>query len=378
MWLKQLRLQNWQTHAELTLDFTNGVNVIYGNSDAGKSCVRRAIAWLFGLESYAEKDIRKEDTKVTSVIGLLDNGIEIERIKSASINRYITRVPGKEEMTYDSIGKVIPQEVQDLILLHNIEIDKDTKLNLNIAKQVDLPFLYNEQWSATSRLKLFDRLTGNDLLDTIGQDFNKEILNISKELKNVKQIIEINTPQVENLTKEISKKDTLRKEIGERLATINKEIVRYTEIKKIQGYLENNRQTLKNTVSELEKIKTIEPGALEALRAKIDTLTTLTKIKVSFLANKAQKDQITSQLAQIKTPDINVEALRVNIKKIEDLKILQNNLKELTVKRQQIINELHLVESALPAQEKEYNDVLKESNICPLCKQDTSKCEAHL
>lgn len=207
MYLKQLTLKNFQKHSDLTLNFDKGVNIIFGQSDSGKSNIRRAIAWLYDLQSYNEETIRKEGSKKTSVIGLFDNGIEIERIRSSSINRYVTRVPGQKEMEYDAVGKGAPEEVRKLINMSLIEIDDKIKLNLNIAEQISMPFLSDIPGSA--RLKLFNQLTGNNLIDQLVQNFNKEIINIRRNLTIQENIIIVNQPEIEKLDVIIKDKKVL-------------------------------------------------------------------------------------------------------------------------------------------------------------------------
>ena len=74
MWIHQLILKNFQKHSNLTLDFFSEVNVLYGATDAGKSCVRRAISWVFFGIPQGDV-IRKEGTKKTSVKVILSNDI---------------------------------------------------------------------------------------------------------------------------------------------------------------------------------------------------------------------------------------------------------------------------------------------------------------
>ena len=121
--VSKIILKNFQKHSDLTLNFTSGVNYIYGSSDAGKSCIRRAIGFLFFGDPRSDDTIRKEGTKVTSVTAILDNGAEVERVKSSSINRYIVRVPGHKELTYDSIGATIPEEVKQILQVDLVEIE---------------------------------------------------------------------------------------------------------------------------------------------------------------------------------------------------------------------------------------------------------------
>ena len=183
MWIHQLILKNFQKHSDLTLDFISGVNVLYGKTEAGKSCIRRAFSWLFfGIPQG--NVIRKENTKKTSVKGILNNGISVERIKSASVNAYILNIPGKKEQRFDSVGRKIPEEIQLALKTSLIEIDKET-INLNIADQIALPFLMDE--SGTFRSKLFNKITGSEITDKVLQDLNKDILKISREEKIMKK-----------------------------------------------------------------------------------------------------------------------------------------------------------------------------------------------
>ena len=102
--LKFITLNNFQAHKKLTIDFNDKVNTITGLSNAGKSCIRRAIDWVCFCLSISEKDLRKEGTKSTSVIIGFNNDVEIEKVRSNSINRYILRKPDEEEQTFDSFG----------------------------------------------------------------------------------------------------------------------------------------------------------------------------------------------------------------------------------------------------------------------------------
>ncbi len=151
MWIKKLQLINFQKHSDLKIDFKNGVNVLYGSSDAGKSCIRRAIEWITQNESI--DGIRKTGTKQTSVSIILDNDIEIERIRSQSINRYIIR-QGDDEKVYDAVGKSIPDEVKEVLSIYPIDIDGE-EIYLNSYPQIGLPFLFDK--SPSFRMKLFNK-----------------------------------------------------------------------------------------------------------------------------------------------------------------------------------------------------------------------------
>jgi DNA repair ATPase RecN len=374
MWLKKLILNNFQKHEHLELDFTPGVNILYGHSDAGKSCIRRAIGFVFFGDPCADDIIRKEDTKQTSVSVLLDNGSKVERVKSASINRYVVNVPGQAELTFDSIGAKIPEEVQQVLQLQNVEIDKLT-LNLNIAEQVCLPFLNGPEFPATARFKLFNKLTGNDLLDVAQGNINKEILGINRELKNVKDIITVNEPQADKLTKEINEKSLIRTSILEKRKIINDQVTRYARLKELALKIAQNRESLAKT--QTIEIKAPELNG-EALRGLIKRVETLYKIQRSLLEVQSTLSDTKTQLKGVKAPILEVAVIRARIERITRLLLISTKLVDNGAKIKKSFGEWNTLQGLIPNQEKEYAGILQEAKICPVCKQDTSKCEVHL
>jgi chromosome segregation ATPase len=378
MWIKKLTLINWQAHENLTLDFTSGVNFIHGRSGTGKSCIRRAISWVFGLDSYPEDDLRKEGTKKTSVIVVLDNDVEVERVKSASINRYITRVPGQKELEYDAIGKGAPEEVQKLLQLYLIEIDDKTKLNLNISEQIDMPFLDDSSISGTAKLKLFNKLCGQDLLDLVVGNFNKEILSINKEIKNAKEVIEINEPTVKTLGEDIQAKRKICTEVEETLKLLKEDYQAYLKLTELREKLNNNRAQFFRKKLDLEQIKLCEEKAIASLKGEITSFIALETLNKALISVKSRINSTEAAIAQLKVPEVNIEGLRAQIKRLEELTSLNKGLNEVKAKLCIKKEALEALNKEIPMQEQTYKTILQEAGICPICKQDTKNCEVHL
>jgi DNA repair protein SbcC/Rad50 len=264
LWLQEIELNNFQKHASLKLQFNEGVTIVYGASDAGKSCIRRAISFLFFNEPHGES-IRKIGTKQTSVRGLLSNGWEVTRIKSASINRIIISKDGVEKV-FDSVGATTPEEVQKILEVRELTIDKEV-LNLNISKQITLPFLYDKP--ATFRAKLFNLLTGNDLIDKIVQNFNKELLSISRDLKVENEFVTKNEPELLQLKEQIDNKKSIYTSLRDKLEQIK------CNIRDLKGLQQKNerltliKEQVEKYKEELKKyIKSIDSNKLEEIRSK--------------------------------------------------------------------------------------------------------------
>ena len=167
--LQKLLIINFQKHAYLEIEFkVDGVNVLYGASEVGKSCIRRAIEFVFEHQTF--KGQRKVDTKKTSVKAWLTNNRTVERIISNSINRYVIR-QGDKEQVFDSVGKTAPKEVREFIGIFPIDLDGE-EIYLNSYPQIGKPFLFDQSPSAC--MKLFNKLTGNDVLDKLFADLPKK------------------------------------------------------------------------------------------------------------------------------------------------------------------------------------------------------------
>jgi len=44
--INSLTIQNFQSHKNTTLEFDNGINIIIGQSDSGKTAIIRALNWV--------------------------------------------------------------------------------------------------------------------------------------------------------------------------------------------------------------------------------------------------------------------------------------------------------------------------------------------
>jgi len=179
MLIKKVKLENFQKHDKLEVNFSKGVNVLWGETNSGKSCVIRAMQWVLFNEPKGDA-VRKNKVKEKTIVEVeLDNGVTIIREKSSSINSYTIRKDGQEKR-FDSIGKVIPEEIISITNMFPMMIEKENII-LNVAPQISLPFMMKE--SGTFRMKIFNKLTGNDVLDTVIQSFNKEKLKTGRDIK---------------------------------------------------------------------------------------------------------------------------------------------------------------------------------------------------
>ena len=361
--INSIKLFNFQKHSALSLDFTKEINVIYGSSDIGKSSIRRAIEWT--LFNKKIDGIRKQGSKQTSVEITFDNGTQIERIRSVSINRYILRHNG-EEKTFDAIGKSIPQEIQDAIGINPVEIDEE-KIYLNSANQISLPFLLDK--SPTSRMKLFNVLTGNELLDKLFVNFNKDILRFGRELKEKKERIVLLEKDIE--IKEIEKAKLEKKlERAEKVfITIKNLENQLSNLLKLKELWKNISSSLVECQIKVKLIKVPEVIAIKQLKEKIEKFSQLNQIKTALISTQ-EIERVKTQLTQtnVKLP-YEIPELRCKIDRLA--KLQEISLQRELLDAKSVKTEIQLKEetSILKQLQKDRLSLLKEAKFCPTCGQ---------
>jgi len=135
--IKSVHLKNFQSHENSLLTFSDGVNVIVGPSDSGKSSILRAIRWVVENHPQGKELISHWSDGKSEVALILDNrGIVRSRTKSK--NQYQAK-----GQTFDKVGRDVPSEIAK-----DINLDPD----INAQWQHDAPFLLSLSPSDVGRI----------------------------------------------------------------------------------------------------------------------------------------------------------------------------------------------------------------------------------
>lgn len=180
---RKLIIENFQSHEYTEIDFVPGLNVFVGPSDSGKSAILRALRWVL-FNQPRGGDFIRSGAKRCEVRLRLDDGTEIVRIRSKSINRYILRTPDGAEEVYESLGSgAHPMVVQAHQMMPLTWDQKETVIQLGM--QLDGPFLLSE--SGGSKAKLIGRISGAHWIDLALKDTTRERNQLLGEMKRVEK-----------------------------------------------------------------------------------------------------------------------------------------------------------------------------------------------
>ena len=365
--LKKLELENFQGHENLTVNFVEGINIIFGATGKGKSAIRKALQALY-YNSW-EKGFRKLRTKQTTIKGTLENGIIVERIKNKStINRYTLTIPGQKPEDFNAVKRIVPEKIQKILGVVPIKIDKEEPLYLNISEQIALPFLLDRR--PTFRMMLFNKLTGSHIIDRVLQSFNKNILQLNRKEKSESEQLDENKTTLQQITEEkniLQQKTDLVNGFYQDIKIKNE---RYEKLKNYSEQLDTINKELETITQSLKSVKTIDDKILTDLKVKIERFNNLSKIEDKILDTNKELEEINKKLNSIKTIDEKeLISLKTKIERLEKLEKIFDKITNVETQNTKIEKRLKEVEINLENDEKELHKLLKEIKICPFYKK---------
>jgi len=364
MWLKKIELENFQKHEKFEADFVQGVNILSGETDAGKSCIVRAIKWVMFNEPKGEL-VRRIGSDRTSVSITLDNDVKIQRLKSNTENAYIVVKDG-EENRYDAIGKNVPVDVTNILGVSRMEVDKES-LMLNIAPQIALPFLLKD--SGTFRMKVFNKLTGNDILDDVAKSFNKDLLRIGRDEKANQEALE-KKDEIFSKTNKIKRdKEIILDEVKPLLDRLQNRIDKFEKVENLKGELSDRIARWTLTTTQLEKIPELPEKEVPLLKDRVEKFNNVSGYLTKFNSISEQMDVTVKGIKEVKVPE-NVDSLISRADRVEIVAHLTCEGRKRVDLYKTIGENIASVERQLETESKEYREILKDNKVCPICQTE--------
>jgi len=234
--IKSIELINFRSHEHTKLDFTNGVNVIVGDTESGKSNIMRAFDWVFN-NSPTGNDMRSHWGGDTKVIVELDNGT-ITRTKTNSRNEY--QIDDSEP--FKAFGQGVPEEVLELINL----------TPTNFERQFERPFMID--WRPGERGEFINRICDFTVIDSSISNANKMIREERNKIKSLEEAVNKKKEELsefdnlEEMEIDIAKLEFIEQKLGsttnrvknlcyiaDRVAEIERDLSKYRDILKNEG-----------------------------------------------------------------------------------------------------------------------------------------------
>lgn len=378
--ISSLRLENFQSHLDTTIEFSAGLNVLVGQSDSGKTAIIRGVRWVL-FNQPRGTDFMRVGADFARVTLTFTHGVTIIRERTSSKNRYIIKEPNKEDLVLEGFGIHVPQEVLDAHGMEPLRVDRDHDLIIHLSQQLDGPFLLEQ--TASLRAKTIGRISGAHFLDMAIRD-------TSKDLSGLNQRVKMEEAELEHLTVELEPYQTLDEQrakldqAGEKLDKLKQAERKLDNLKELKAALQNLSkereealtqfqlvehvhlweeawnhikqtyayaksldhkrseietvgQSMKKCREWIDKTKHISDaeGALELIQHKVTKIGELMKLKQRFNQMMEQKNQINRQLMQtefIQEKDWSIlsviEEKKAKVEKLRQLHVLINQIEK--------------------------------------------------
>ena len=345
--LQSLTIKNFQNHKKSVLNFSPGLNVIYGDNDQGKSAVLRALNWVIANKPSGFAFQNKQAVKAFTEVSLITDDQSITRRRGEKENCYLV---GKDKFT--ALRSDVPNEVSSLLNLSSFAYQS----------QFDSHFLFND--SPGEVAKKINQIVGLTEID--------DVLSRARGLKDT------TNREIGFLTK---KKDKLKLTISP-LKGIEELEERVELLIKREKILENKIDLSEKTDRMLSDLSEIQDSidALNSLLFHSDKLAKLEAVhqELSELRKqiKTLSEKITLTIRKSNEIEIYYEA-RPLLLQIEDLEKKETKLKKMREQKISLnykIGSLGIYEKKILDAEQKENEwrekiekEKKRMKVCPLC-----------
>lgn len=350
--IKSLDILNFQAHKESHLDFVPGVNVITGQSDAGKTSIMRSMQWTITNrptgDAFKNWSASPKDDIAVEIV--LDNA-SIALTRENGKNTYLLTKNG-EDQSFSAIKTDVPEEIKQTLNLPEG----------NIQTQHQSYFLLQDSPGEVAR-KL-NELIGLDIIDTMFKNINSKIREATGQItlfKSERDRIEkelekfSNLDKIEKLITSIEKNEAIASGITSALNDLTKSAATLMYIK-TERQRESDFLTLESPMNDLSaKIKKF----LELQNKRLVLTSYLTTLK--DIADMREEDKAWIDLE----PYYNV--IQAKIQTLKETKERKQKISSSYVVLANIRKSRQMETNKMEAFQISYTDLLLETKICPTC-----------
>lgn len=347
--LRRLILKNFQSHKLSKLTFSEGVNVIVGATDSGKSAIIRALRYITRNKPDGTEFIREGKETCRVVLRTDENSVTRQRSKSNNVYKL-------NEHTLTAFGREVPEEIQSVL---NIQ-------ELNFQEQMDSPFLLKD--TPGSVASHFNTIAHLDKIDLALSNVNSKIRKLNTDEKYCTEQIQQKREQLEELPD---------------LETFEKELIELETLEKDYNKLKLTVQQLTQICVDHVKIKWDEEKYVKIIKPEkeIDEILQSIYIKLEkhediiLLRNDIKQLENLKDIISHKEKDFKAE------KPLNEILLLYEEQRKSNVsltKLQNLIQSIEKTKRYVKKGEKYIKEIEKEyhklmPNICPLCNQKIKK-----
>ncbi len=367
MYISKIVLENFQGFERGEFNLSPNLNILVGVSNVGKSSVARALSLV--LYNQWDKSWVRYGAKFCRITLETSTGVVVVREKGDKVNRYILRFPGVPEQLFESFGTSTPEQIQQALKIHEVQIDTTDKLNLNLAGQMDALFLLSQ--TGSYRAKVLGKLSGATYLDHAIRELNKDKRRITAE----KDAKDLETGELKGQVDKFGALESFSEVISNleaRLVSLAAAEQRVEQIRSLLERIKALRDSWTREHAKAEILSAFDLSLIEQLPPKVNKIKAISLLLgkiASFKQTFLKENKLNELLNVIDLSGISRLAEKVaNFRAREKVAIHlmeQTNMVALTTL------DLKQAEREHAETAKEYTDMLRDAGVCPICNRST-------
>jgi exonuclease SbcC len=263
--IKSLQLINFLNHEDTHIDFSDGLNIITGSSNSGKSAITRALHAVFWNET--DNEYVRRGAKFYKIIVTFFNGDKITRIKGPDNNRIEFQYFGQPVQISEKFKTKFDQEVVDFLGYQ--PVTSSGPLSLSLQKSDAFLVNLTKQEIPREISKILDINDLEKAATVINSDINKfstdikskqsELNNLEEDLKNYENLPEKKL-YLEEFHSSINDYNSFLRDIDEKKKLISNSNLKNKLFTQKTQEKENHEKFIKSVSKIVNKISDIFDG----------------------------------------------------------------------------------------------------------------------
>lgn len=318
-YITKMVLENFQSHENTVLEFSEGLNLFTGESGQGKSAVLRGFAFIFENFGRNPRRFIKKGTDFARVTIYLSNGYVISRIieKSKSgKNGY--EIYNPKDGSVESTNTKGLSLVQDILGFNKLNIDTGKDIPINFMKQGTSWFFVGDGYTSSERAKIVGSIYGTHYADAVIKDlegdlkkYNAQIKATDKEKSTIQENIDSFSylPQMHTQITELEQLNVEVTELMERKEKI-------TTLLKKQESIENDIRELNDVIKDLSHIENLytEMYQVKDLMQKRNDIQKLYRSLTTIIADGKESKHVAEQLMNLSNAQLLLDEISELVK----------------------------------------------------------------
>ena len=405
--IKSISIKNFESHEDTTIRFGDGMNLIVGLSNSGKSAIIRALACV--VNNRWDKSMVRTGYEFCRVKVETDKGwVECER--GEKVNRWKCQELNGEVQEYKNVGSTVPELATKILGMGERERGADIKELPNFQFQLEKHYMLSEidGKKATSNMiaRMMDNAIGlggmEDLIKAISTDLSKDRKWLSEKQQEINELK--NHIQDEAIFDKKSKLVQELVELGNSLQTSEGALAKASALLSEYENCSEKLSQAQKSIGCLNACDLIEPEYLllkrngqkleqvkkcASIQSKFNELVKILGIDVEILCNTAQElskrakaielcgkaaaleEELKNNqsLISLDWPALSGQCDKVsgNAVKLNSANEAIKKARELWKQHSNSEKELQLINSELSKCQDSFDALKKKLGVCPLC-----------